>query len=403
MKKITLIFGLILLAFNANASEFNNISRGYDGNSFIFVEQDVEFSVFPDGQFDFVYIGPSKSSRTTVQSKNMNISFNSGYNYDAYVQYDNYGAVIQIENVPVYYDYYGRIVKAGNVDIQYNDRRLVQVGGMHIFYNNRGFSHYTGVINRYNPYYIYHPWHSYYARPLYTHVIVYDHPYRRYYEPVRYSYHDHVRYYNKRHKVAYNNGRRDFYRPGSRTYDNRGRSSANKDYDPNRKNTMISQTRNNTVDSGTRNNTNTDRTIIDNNTSRTNAASKVRTSGTNDRNVNVNSNNVGNTRTNTPIKSSDTRNSNIRSNIKNSEIRTPMQQNYNNTPIKVAPQPVRSAVGNNRANNFSNIKTSSENRKAAAPAPKRTSVNRSQSKPTTTATRSNNTRSNAGSRTNTRG
>src|SRR5690606_13277692 len=46
--------------------------------------------------------------------------------------------------------------------------------------------------------------------------------------------------------VAYQNTRRDFYRPGSRVYNENGRASINKNFDPNRRNTMIaSNTRTN--------------------------------------------------------------------------------------------------------------------------------------------------------------
>ncbi|SRX56026.1 hypothetical protein [Aequorivita sp. CIP111184] len=243
MKNIAFIFSILLMGFSANANSTeseNNLRRGYNGDAYIFVEGDVEFSVFPDGQFDFVYVGPQTGSQVVINTPNVNVSFNSGYDYEAYVQYDDYGAVIQVEDVPVYYDEYGRIVQAGNVDIQYNDRRVVRVGGLHVIYNNYGyFSHSTGVINVFNPYYVYRPWHAYYARPIYNHCVVYDMPYRRYYSPVRYSYHDHVVYYKKRNHVAYHNGRRDFYRPGSRVYDKKGRASVNKDYNPNRTNTMV--------------------------------------------------------------------------------------------------------------------------------------------------------------------
>eukprot|EP00657_Telonema_sp_P-1_P004467 TRINITY_DN20350_c0_g1_i1.p1 TRINITY_DN20350_c0_g1~~TRINITY_DN20350_c0_g1_i1.p1 ORF type:complete len:145 (+),score=15.53 TRINITY_DN20350_c0_g1_i1:158-592(+) len=98
---------ILLMGFSANATSIedeNNNRRGYDGNAYIFVEGDVEFSIFPDGQFDFVYVGPQSGSRVAISSPNVNISFNSGYDYEAYVQYDDYGAVIQIESVPIYYD-----------------------------------------------------------------------------------------------------------------------------------------------------------------------------------------------------------------------------------------------------------------------------------------------------------
>ena len=217
MKKVTLfLFSIFLVSFAATAKssapeEISNYS--YDGKSYVFIEGDVEFSVFPDGQFDFVYLGPNRSNvNVNVNTRNVNISFNSGYNYDAYVQYDDYGAVIQVEEIPIYYDEYGRVVEVGNTIIRYNDRRIVRVGGLHVIYNHYGhFSHVTGYINLWTPRYVYRPWHVYYARPYYSSCVVYDYPYRRYYNPHRYSWVKHRRYYNNRHRVAYNNGRRNFY------------------------------------------------------------------------------------------------------------------------------------------------------------------------------------------------
>lgn len=246
MKNTAILIGILFFGLSAKSSNLDNnsIFRGnYDGSAFIFVEGNVEFSVFPDGQFDFIYLGQQKQSQVVFSSPKINVSFNSGYNYDTYVQYDMYGAVIQIESVPVYYDEYGRITRAGNVNIRYNDRRIVNVGGLRVFYNNYGyFSHCTGHINVWTPSYVYHPWHAYYARPVYTHIIVYDFPYRRYYTPVRYNYHDHVVYYKNRNNVAYQNGRRDFYRPGSRIHRKDGQVRVNSDFNPNRPNTMVAST-----------------------------------------------------------------------------------------------------------------------------------------------------------------
>jgi len=82
----------------------------------------------------------------------VSLSFNTGHSYDAYVQYDDYGAVIQIENVPIYYDYYGRVIRAGNVRINYNNYgRISRVGGLYVYYNRyNNYSHYSGYINAYN-------------------------------------------------------------------------------------------------------------------------------------------------------------------------------------------------------------------------------------------------------------
>lgn len=268
MRKIaSLVFGLIIISFSLNATTANpekTIFYGNNGKSYIFVVQNVEFSVFPDGQFDFTYIGDYNNTNVTLNTPNVNISFNSGYNYDMFVQYDEYGAVIQVENVPIYYDEYGRIAQVGEVEIRYSNRRIVRVGGLYVHYNYYGYYSYsTGYINPYNHYYVYRPWHTFYVRPLFASCVVYDYPYRRYYSPIRYSYYDHHNYYSKRgrNNVAYTNGRRSFHKPGSRVHYKGGRSVANKDYKSNRRNTAVSQTsRRSNSDSRISSNTTTRRT-----------------------------------------------------------------------------------------------------------------------------------------------
>ena len=246
MKKVTALvfsFFVTVLGMQAAGEATNdNYSNFYNGSSYIFVEGGVEFSVFPDGQFDFVYLGNRGASNVNVSinSPNVSINYNSGYNYDAFVQYDDYGAVIQIEDVPVYYDQFGRIAQAGSVEIRYVNRRIVRVGGLRVYYNPYGyFSYCTGFVSPFYTTYIYRPWHVYYARPFYNHCVVYDYPYRQYYHPHRYAYSYHRTHYN-RGRSNYNNGRRDFYRPGSRIHYKNGRTAVNREYNPNRKNTMIS-------------------------------------------------------------------------------------------------------------------------------------------------------------------
>ena len=110
MKKLQTLLAVFLLtgvaAFATTTTKTTHFyERGY-GNSFIFVEQGVEFAVFPDGQFDFNVdsYGPNFSAYADLGG--VGISFNSGYSYDAYVQYDDFGAVVQIENVPIFYASY---------------------------------------------------------------------------------------------------------------------------------------------------------------------------------------------------------------------------------------------------------------------------------------------------------
>lgn len=200
MKHLIYLFSALLLtSFTVNADETNNLDvlesnisnsyRGY-GKSFIFNEQGIEFSIYADGQFDFYMPNYGPKVNITAGSPNVNISFNSGYDYDAYVQYDEFGAIIQIENTPIYYDYYGRISQAGDIYINYNSRGYItRVGGLYVHYNRyNAFDHYTGYINIYNRAYVYRPWHRYYAVPSFNYCVVFNTPYRLHYAPIRYSY-----------------------------------------------------------------------------------------------------------------------------------------------------------------------------------------------------------------------
>ena len=125
-----------------------------------------------------------------ISTRNVNISFNTGYDYGGYVQYDEFGAVIQIEHTPIYYDFYGRVSQIGNVNIWYNNFGYVsRLGGLYVHYNrfNR-FDYCTGFINTYNRAYVYRPWHRYYVTPSVNFCVVYNRPYRQFYNPVRYVY-----------------------------------------------------------------------------------------------------------------------------------------------------------------------------------------------------------------------
>lgn len=212
MKKIALLYTTLLtVIFSLSAT--TNTSNDYGRNSgaphaaFIFTEANVEFSIFPDGQFDFYALnhGPIYTNFNGHNRNGYAFSMNTGYDYGPYVQYDDYGAVVQIENVQVDYDYYGRITRAGRVKIKYNNYGFVErVGKLKVHYNpQRVYTHYSGYVNDYNRRYIYRPWHNYYRAPSKTYVIVYSKPYRQYYKPVRHTYY---RPYsnNHRQKVTFN-------------------------------------------------------------------------------------------------------------------------------------------------------------------------------------------------------
>ena len=206
MKKIVfyialIFFGLSITKVTAGEDLVNNYYSYTYQKSIIFVENGISFSVYPDGEFDF-YINNRVNVGAGINVGYTSVTFNSGFNYNPYVQYDDYGAIIQVENVPVYYDYYGRVSQIGDVNIWYRNGRVRRVGGLRVFYNNYGyFDHFTGYINVYNRFYVYRPFHGYFIRPAVGFCQVYTRPYRRYYYPVRYTYYSPY-YHNYRRAYA---------------------------------------------------------------------------------------------------------------------------------------------------------------------------------------------------------
>lgn len=182
-----------------NTITTNQIEYNNRGEFFTFVEGNITFAIYQNGEFDF-YINPQNGTSVNYNSSNLNISFNAGYNYDTYVQYDDYGAVIQIENIPIYYDYYGRVTRIGNVNINYSNGRLARLGGMRIYYDNYGnYIRYAGYVNVYNRTYVYLPFFRFFTRPHFEYRVISYRPYRQHYYPTRYVYRDGY-YFNNRNK-----------------------------------------------------------------------------------------------------------------------------------------------------------------------------------------------------------
>lgn len=178
---------------------------------FIFVERNVEFAIYPNGEFDFAYVGPNYKNNP-YNGPRRPFSYNGGYNYDVYLQFDRFGAIVQVERVPINYDYFGRVSQIGNVTIRYSGDYVTQIGNMHILYERGNvYLASSGYVNSYNQHLRPQPWHSYYARPYYP--IVYTIPYRENYKPIRYDYEEHRRRYNNRGRSNYDNGRRAFVDP----------------------------------------------------------------------------------------------------------------------------------------------------------------------------------------------
>jgi len=219
MKNIFITTLAVLLAItgmNAAATNYNTNEQ-----PFVFVESGIEFAVFKDGQFDFNVIRPNTAVGVRLNAGFLDFSFNTGHNYDTYLQYDEYGAVVQIENTSIYYDYYGRVKQIGNINLGYNYNGLVgYIGNMHVAYNPYGtILRVNGAINRYNVHYSNRAYCRSYSRPVARRVIVHNTPYRRNFVPVRVSYAKYRKSYKPNRQPV--RVTRNFKRPGKVVLNNR--------------------------------------------------------------------------------------------------------------------------------------------------------------------------------------
>ncbi|ANW95269.1 hypothetical protein AXE80_02750 [Wenyingzhuangia fucanilytica] len=167
--------GCLLLSLTANAT--NTDYKSTSQKPFIFIENGVEYAVFSNGEFDFNIIR-QPTSGVSINTRNINISFNSGYHYEPYIKKDRYGAIVQIERTPIYYNHYGKVTRIGNVNINYNYQGWVSnIGNLNIYYTSYGAVHNRrGYVNRYNI--NYRPCYQSYQRPVVRRTIVYNKPYR---------------------------------------------------------------------------------------------------------------------------------------------------------------------------------------------------------------------------------
>ena len=213
MKKLLITLSVAIYSIFSFASAPFSV-RNYS-NAFIFNERGIEFAVFPDGQFDFnilnrrggVFSGNQIDVNVGFNGQGY-VSFNSGYQYDHFIQYDDFGAVIQIQNVAIFYDYFGRVRQIANVRINYNHNGYVrQIGGLYIGYRPNLSFYYHGYVNSRNRFYTQRPWHVYYRRPSVQTCVVYDRPYRWYYTPNRRQYTSPYR--NNRRPAVYHGNTRN--------------------------------------------------------------------------------------------------------------------------------------------------------------------------------------------------
>lgn len=148
MRKLFILFAVSLFAINvtyANTKNYNN------DTPFVFVENNVEYAVFRNGDFDFNVLN-NRNSNVRINTSFLNISFNTGKNYSPYIETNTYGEISQINRTPIFYDYKGRVSRIGNINVNYNRFGMVNsIGSLTVLYNNNGvFNRCVGYINSRN-------------------------------------------------------------------------------------------------------------------------------------------------------------------------------------------------------------------------------------------------------------
>ncbi|WP_166966315.1 hypothetical protein [Yeosuana marina] len=135
----------------------------------VFVERGVEFSIFPDGSFDFdvlhnTYYNNSNTRRTTINAgyatRGVQVRYTSVRSNAPVIVKDRFGKITRVGNSPIYYDRMGDVTQIGSVDIDYSrgNKIVAKVGGLRVNYNHWGqivtTKGYVNSLNRtFNNYY----------------------------------------------------------------------------------------------------------------------------------------------------------------------------------------------------------------------------------------------------------
>lgn len=179
MKTLGLLFTVLLTGLTTvtanelptlDGTDATTLSRYHQAQPIMFVERGIEFIVFPNGDFDFntawsngydntysndVFFRTTSNTRRGAVTTNRGPRTSSAYDYygpsGVQIVRDRFGNVRRVGNVFINYDYYGRVNRIGSVFINYYRNRLVQVGGLKLYYNKHGkFTHTRGQVNRHS-------------------------------------------------------------------------------------------------------------------------------------------------------------------------------------------------------------------------------------------------------------
>lgn len=152
MRKLVLLFATCFLAIGSVHATTNH--RNTTDTPFVFIENNVEYAVFKNGDFDFNIINNYRS-RVNVNTSFINFSFNTGHNYAPYIERNRYGDITQINRTPIFYDYKGRVSQIGNINVNYNRYGFVNsIGSLNVIYHSNGvYNRSIGMVNLRNRHY----------------------------------------------------------------------------------------------------------------------------------------------------------------------------------------------------------------------------------------------------------
>lgn len=150
MKKITFLVAANMLigslAFASATEKDTDTDRRnrtlvhfMDAEPIVFMERDIEFYVFLNGDFDF-NTRPFDSQGGFYYKRGSTARGNSANgNFGVRIEHDSFGRVRRIGNVFINYDGQNRVNRIGTVYMRYNRFALSQIGGMDLRYNRNGF------------------------------------------------------------------------------------------------------------------------------------------------------------------------------------------------------------------------------------------------------------------------
>ncbi|UAM99651.1 hypothetical protein K8354_07555 [Polaribacter litorisediminis] len=132
MKKgILILLAMFMMVSTVEAKKDHNFPNNnrfyysYD-NAVNFVERDVEFFIFPNGEFDFDVLSNNRF--------NLNIDRNFR------------GQIRRIGTVRISYDRFNNVTRIGNIFLSYNRGRLIRVGNLRVNYNRWNEPIFSGFV-----------------------------------------------------------------------------------------------------------------------------------------------------------------------------------------------------------------------------------------------------------------